>query len=119
MNDNMDAAELAVCMEIVSEATRAIKEPGRNVTLAITNETGHVTTLRFGSLTLYVYRDGSGIDIQARGSGIKRYEDTGEFAALLRESDEKALDDLRDIDSATWVSLVSEALGEAKSDPSC
>ena len=116
MNENMDADELLACNEVVNKVTQAIKDPTPSGVLVITNEASNSTTLRYGQLTLYVYRDGRGVDIQARRSGVKLYEDGGALAALLQETDQKRLDELRDRHGKSWVSIVSEALHGANSD---
>ena len=116
MTDNMSPEELLLCIEVVNRVAQAIKAPGPDGELAVTNEVGHYTTLRYGRLTLYVYHDGKRVDIQTGGSGIKSYNDGGALADLLQETDQKRLDELRDHHGERWVSLVSEALHKADSD---
>ena len=64
---------------------------------------------------LYVYHNGSGIEIQARGSGKRHFDDTWGLAALIRNSDEATLNRFRDRGEPSWLLKVTEAFREVDS----
>ena len=93
---NESSAEWGIGYEIAERVLQAIGNPEQDSPLAISSEVSHYITLTYGDVTLYVYLNGSGVDIQARGSVMKRFEDTWGLAALIQGSDEKTLDRFRD-----------------------
>ena len=104
VNEHLSADEIVWCEQLVQEIAAIVREEKQNDQLSMQNEAGHVITLKYGGITVYVYSEKIGI--QASGSGVKSYED-GWLWTLLQETSVK--DRLLEKGSEEWLSKVDEA----------
>ena len=72
-------------------------------TISMLNEDGHVITLKYGGITVYVYSEKIGM--QASDSGVKSYDD-GLLWTLLQEN---MKDRLLEKGSEEWLSKLDAA----------
>ena len=105
VNEHLSADEIVWCEQLVQEIAAIVREEKQNDQLYMQNEKGHVITLKYGDITVYVLSEN--IDIQAGGSGVKSYEDGGLLWTLLRENSVK--DRLLEKGSEEWLSKVDAA----------
>ncbi len=104
VNEHLSADEVVWCEQFVQEVAAIVREEKQNDKLFMQNEDGHVITLKYGGITIYVYS--KRIDIQASGSGVKSYED-GLLWTLLQENSVK--DRLLEKGTEEWLSKVDAA----------
>ena len=103
-NEHLSAKELIWCEELVLDIAAIVQETIQSDQLSMQNDGGHVITLKYGDLSLYVYSEKIGI--QGHGSGVKTYEDELLWT-LLQENAVK--DRLLEIGSDDWLSKVDAA----------
>ena len=104
VNEHLSADEIVWCEQLVQEIAAIVREEKQNDQLSMQNENGHVITLKYGGITVYVYSEK--IDIQASGSAVKSYEDELLWT-LLQENSVK--DRLLEKGSEEWLSKVDAA----------
>ena len=75
VNEHLSADEAVWCEQLVQEIAAIVTEEKQNDQLSMLNVAGHVITLKYGGITVYVYSDRIGIT--AGGSGVKNYEEGG------------------------------------------
>lgn len=108
---NASPEELILCEKIVVDIATILKEGKTTDKLSIGNESPSCTTLRYGSVSLYVYHTQSrGVDIQTHGSGVRQYEDGDLLSSLLTSLEAEILDVFREKDTDEWLRLIEEAL---------
>ena len=107
VNEHLSANEMMLCEQLVLEIAAIVREEKQSDQLSMQNENGHVITLKYGGITLYVYP--KKIDIQASGSGVKSYEDELLWT-LLQENSVK--DRLLEKGSEDWLSKIDAAKPE-------
>ena len=104
VNEHLSADEVVWCEQLVQEIAAIVREEKQSDQLFMQNEDGHVITLKYGGITIYVYS--KRIDIQASGSGVKSYED-GLLWTLLQVNSVK--DRLLEEGTEEWLSKVDAA----------
>ena len=104
VNEHLSADEILWCEQLVQEIAAIVQEEKQNDQLSMQNDVGHVITLKYGDITVYV--QSKKIDIQGGGSGIKSYDD-GWLWTLLQENSVK--DRLLEKGSEEWLSKVDAA----------
>ena len=104
VNEHLSADEIVWCEQLVQEIAAIVREEKQNDQLSMQNVDGHVITLTYGGLLVYVYSEK--IDIQGSGSAVKSYED-GLLWTLLQETSVK--DRLLEKGSEEWLSKADEA----------
>ena len=104
VNEHLSADEIMLCEQLVQEIADIVLDEKQSDQLSMQNVDGHVITLKYGGITVYVYSEKIGI--VASGSGVKSYED-GWLWTLLQETSVK--DRLLEKGSEEWLSKVNEA----------
>ena len=104
VNEHLSAEEVIWCEQLVQEIAAIVREEKQSDQLSMLNEDGHVITLKYGGITVYVYS--KKIGIQASGSGVKIYND-GLLWTLLQENSVK--DRLLEKGSEEWLSKLDAA----------
>ena len=104
MNEHLYTDEVLWCEQLVQEIAAIVLEEKQSDQLSMQNEDGHVITLKYGGIIVYVYSERTAI--QTSGSGVKSYED-GLLWTLLQENSVK--DRLLEKGSEEWLSKVDAA----------
>ncbi len=104
VNEHLSAEEVIWCEQLVQEIAAIVRKEKQSDQLTMLNEKGHVITLKYGGITVYV--NSEYIGIQASGSGVKSYND-GLLWTLLQENSVK--DRLLEKGSEEWLSKLDAA----------
>ena len=104
VNEHLSANEVMWCEKLVQEIADIVRKEEQSDQLSMQNDGGHVITLKYGEITVHIYSEKIGI--QAKGSGVKSYEDKLLWT-LLQENSVK--DRLLETGSEDWLSKVDAA----------
>ena len=104
VNEHLSAKEVIWCEQLVQEIAAIVREEKQSDQLVMLNEDGHVITLKYGGITVYVYSEKIGM--QVSDSGVKSYDD-GLLWTLLQENSVK--DRLLEKGSEEWLSKLDAA----------